>query len=742
METEDKNDEDDDKGVNKFWRWMSRKRKRRQQRTRRWESMDEDDNGSNWVVATSSSPRRDKKDKANHALEKRGWRPPGVQDYRDELFLVSDDDIAFGWDEDEEDEQEDEWDDTDADDDDEEKLYDYERIRVDSSSSDIDNVNFDQTTDGGNQDLRLLPLKEEQMSHSGVSVSPEDLADEDYDQLHTSPDAIEESHVPSEGLDITQLDHPQTPVESDKVTVQTRYETFASVAARKGVTDTQITSGSPEQSWLDFIPGFIANKAKNQKEPNERLSGREKKCKTSPALGFAESLTPSNSHHSPASSESDQFLSGSKLKFRYDDQQHSPLFISPELNDPMTPNAMYKSHFKYKPATATALGASMPTTPLSLSPVVEKTKMSRKQSTDGSGFGISLNSSLIPTSEMTGLLTSSSSFKAHYGQQSQQSMTPTRDNRKTVSQYQFYSFQDNHEQSEEQAETEDQRNGLDMKRNQNMFSYYNDGYFSVRSQQTQQRDDTTHLRMPSLSTAPSHEMKSQGNFIVNFLLGKAEEPTIAHHNNKKKASSRLKRKASIKRDRERMRRRKRLQRRNELVSDNLRAAHVRASAITERFRGLLQAEVEKIILFANSRLGELSDTIGSLRYSSYEDGNQEFRRSFPNLDDGGIHPCSSSDDDEGDDVSYLSSDDENRKRQAQYDQTDEDHKKQHKRYSSNEKDAATKRQLVYRDRLRVSRPLFMKAGFLGEDFSLLSAVDETDAFTAIGVELMHLLKFV
>ena len=49
---------------------------------------------SNWVVTANvansrSSPRRDKKDKASHALDKRGWRSPGVTDYRDELFLVS-----------------------------------------------------------------------------------------------------------------------------------------------------------------------------------------------------------------------------------------------------------------------------------------------------------------------------------------------------------------------------------------------------------------------------------------------------------------------------------------------------------------------------------------------------------------------------------------------------------------------------------------------------------------------------
>jgi hypothetical protein len=84
--------------IGNVWRLFSRshRRRRRVQRQRReqaraWESMDEnEETGSNWVVAAnnSSSPRRNKKDKASHSLDKRGWRSPGVTDYRDELFLV------------------------------------------------------------------------------------------------------------------------------------------------------------------------------------------------------------------------------------------------------------------------------------------------------------------------------------------------------------------------------------------------------------------------------------------------------------------------------------------------------------------------------------------------------------------------------------------------------------------------------------------------------------------------------
>ena len=92
-------DETEEGAMNGVWRLFSRRhrRKRRMMRRRRmragWDAEGEESE-SNWVVTANvansrSSPRRDKKDKASHALDKRGWRSPGVTDYRDELFLVS-----------------------------------------------------------------------------------------------------------------------------------------------------------------------------------------------------------------------------------------------------------------------------------------------------------------------------------------------------------------------------------------------------------------------------------------------------------------------------------------------------------------------------------------------------------------------------------------------------------------------------------------------------------------------------
>lgn len=164
--------------------------------------------------------------------------------------------------------------------------------------------------------------------------------------------------------------------------------------------------------------------------------------------------------------------------------------------------------------------------------------------------------------------------------------------------------------------------------------------------------------------------------------------------------------------------------------------------IISRFRGLLRAEVEKVILFANSRLGELSDTIGSLRYSSYEDGREEIRK-YPSLADGGIHQLSSSEDGE-DDSGIISCDDASSScslpETTHLDDGLDDNGDHHRLFKSDSSNDETKKQIALRDRMRISRPMFQKADFLGED--LVSAVDEADAYTAVGIELMHLLKYV
>ena len=56
---------------------------------------------------------------------------------------------------------------------------------------------------------------------------------------------------------------------------------------------------------------------------------------------------------------------------------------------------------------------------------------------------------------------------------------------------------------------------------------------------------------------------------------------------------------------------------------------------------------------------------------------------------------------------------------------------------------SAKRHLDHFEKLRRNRPIFQRSGnVMGEDLLLLSAVDEADGYTAVGVELMHVLRFI
>jgi len=60
-----------------------------------------------------------------------------------------------------------------------------------------------------------------------------------------------------------------------------------------------------------------------------------------------------------------------------------------------------------------------------------------------------------------------------------------------------------------------------------------------------------------------------------------------------------------------------------------------------------------------------------------------------------------------------------------------------------EHDIETRRQIRQNEHLRLSRSMFQRSdNVVGEDFLLLSAVDEADAYVMVAVELMHLLRFI
>ncbi|KAL7454959.1 hypothetical protein ACHAWC_009518, partial [Mediolabrus comicus] len=444
-------------------------------------------------------------------------------------------------------------------------------------------------------------------------------------------------------------------------------------------------------------------------------------------------------------------------------------------SSPTRPQTRYRT----SPVMATAIGSSMPMTPTT----PPMTPPYRKNIAAGDkgivGFGVPIQ--MIPTEAVELLRPNSPTRKS-----------PTLSNFGTS---RFYSFQNDEHEDGSSGSHDDVEGGKyhNSKEEANMINYYSGGgrggdNFSLlrsppntkpRYTYRQQHHGTSSSQkmmkgMPSLSsnTPTNHQFLSE-NPIMNLLLGRSVEDWDPHQGGrstmkmtagKKKKKSKvininrghhqMSRKsvasntiptsynmrpttrqtraaaAAAKSKRARFRRRQRQLRRQreERIPQHLRKAHIRAAAITERFRGLLRAEVEKVILFANSRLGELSDTIGCLRYSSYED-EQDERKAHPHLADGGIHQLSSSDEEDGGGhhASDTSSSSDGGAQNLDI---------------TIEQDASTRRQIIMRDRMRMMRPLFQKADFLGEDFSLLSAVDEADAYAAVGVELMHLLKFV
>lgn len=288
----------------------------------------------------------------------------------------------------------------------------------------------------------------------------------------------------------------------------------------------------------------------------------------------------------------------------------------------------------------------------------------------------------------------------------------------------------------------------------------------------------------------------------------------AHQRHQSVASSQ--KKPDLRRQRERRARRSRRQKsrakRERKVPRHLRVAHAKARAITERFLGLLRAETEKVLLFAQSRLGELADTAGSLRFPSYDEeyasnaynsaqqaregshhhahnnnnNNSNTRAGTYEFGDGGMHPSASSSSDDG--AGGLGG-----RQWTDSSEDDEDNSNAVNSKASasikmmsgglqSAKSASTsgsammmsmpqsfsggrlsddtttiitartrdmegmqlvRRQIAHFAALRKTRAVFQRnEQILGEDMLFLSAVEEADGYTAVGVELMHVLKYI
>lgn len=178
---------------------------------------------------------------------------------------------------------------------------------------------------------------------------------------------------------------------------------------------------------------------------------------------------------------------------------------------------------------------------------------------------------------------------------------------------------------------------------------------------------------------------------------------------------------------------------------------------------MLQSEIEKVSLFALARVGELSDTVGNLRFGDTKVLSNEVQqsRNLANMEVGGRH--------------------RSRSRNRSYSQSSNSSNSSNE--SDNNYEASTPAEITnafpqarpksaslpaapsssgnhssyYHHHLQNNppssfyshedlhntnqRPMFTDH-FLGEESILVSAVDEVDAYVQVGIEVLHLLRYI
>ena len=292
-----------------------------------------------------------------------------------------------------------------------------------------------------------------------------------------------------------------------------------------------------------------------------------------------------------------------------------------------------------------------------------------------------------------------------------------------------------------------------------------------------------HLQQPTLQA-----MQSQSSQPLSAAKSQQQQlPPVSR-------DARRKREQALRRQKRRNQRVKQERK----VPRHLRMAHSKARAITERFLGLLRAETEKVMLFAQSRLGELADTAGSLRFPSFDEeyasnnvrnGTSRPGTSFE-FGDGGLHPSASSSSDDGgafgggvhwsdssdggsNAVEIRTSTTSSKRRvgggivlsgraaancslsntlsgdrlseDSAQTRSEVDDALQSRTARSRHMDniQVVRRQIAHFEALRKSKAVFSRNDqILGEDMLFLSAVEEVDGYTAVGVELIHVLKYI
>lgn len=235
---------------------------------------------SDQQLNTRGKRKKDIKDSHGRALDKGGWREKGVTDYRDELFLVSDEEAAYGYDDDDESVWEDEEEEEDSIRGDEEEQYDYKNDgsgeQFDGNLGRSNEDNIDEGIDlrerviDEERSKKLTPGSEKSMGEDAMSCnspSGRDRQKDGGDSLFESTLSAGLLHTPnSQSSPTHQRGHKVQFSDSPGVLetgypLPSGYETFATAAQRRGLDYSQnvgdssnmMIAGSPSerQGWLE-----------------------------------------------------------------------------------------------------------------------------------------------------------------------------------------------------------------------------------------------------------------------------------------------------------------------------------------------------------------------------------------------------------------------------------------------------------------------------------------------------------
>lgn len=588
----------------------------------------------------------------DRALDRGGWRSPGVIDYRDELFLVSDEDAAYGNSVEGQSDDDDDW----MDDEEEESLSKefYEAENYSSAHHNDDEIHSDTRIDPAADDVKsvskkLAPVMEalenkDSKMHDSNRIRNDSAFGSKRVHLWT-PDASPTASPTNEKRKVKFSDSPGV--------LEAGYETFAAAAARRGFSPPGgdeshiLTVGSPSEQ-RGWFGGVISNWLGGGTGAGAGGGGRQPKSttETDPLLlsrrdsngqVFGRSAaTDKTSNSMPSPSQNNQFTTSSPQNTQNPNDVGSWLNISHdrmaymtgELQPPLTPLAFTETNSLNKtikpiPVPATAVGGSMPETPTKSPSTPQFTfvacsEKQREQKKSSGGFGLSLN--MIPTTEF---------------------LHPSTFNRKSpegmkLGMSQFYSFQKNDDNCPSSHDGKDvysrypneigpieEYNGGDEHElgMSNMISFYSysggndDGYMSVRSPTpVARRHNPSQQRSLSLSEKRLSSESSGGEGVLRYLFGTAykasskgnnrfmpqEGGSSTHRNGstvqpsstgktRNQSRSGAKHGEAGKRKRARLRKQRQLRRQRDRVPLHLRLAHARAATITERCVNFLPA---------------------------------------------------------------------------------------------------------------------------------------------------------